>query len=353
MSYCGKRLEKMASRLKQLAKKSKSMIIAAKIYDNWRIKRRFQSGNPESLHGSTHSTIIKNIQGSLDYIDVQFKDYLQYSGLTKDQLRGMRVFELGFGDNVGVALKFIAAGASQVVCLDKFYSKRDQAHQQEIYQALRETLTTSEKPLFDEAINLSKGIELNPARIKCIYGVDVENAEELKSVEPFDLVISRGAIQDIYEPEAAFRAMNRILKPGGYMLHKIDLSDQGMFRANQMNPLTFLTIPESVYRLMAIDSGKPNRKLRSYYESIIKELGLDATFLITDIIGVGDVGKGDIHPHKERIELNKDYSESTLKLVEEIRPQLIPKFNSMADDELIVDGIFIIARKPPAAATTA
>jgi SAM-dependent methyltransferase len=334
------------SKLKQIAKKTRSGIIASKIYDNWQLKRRFKSGNPESLHGSTHSTIIKNTAASVDYINVQFDDYLQYSGLSVEDLQGKRIFELGFGDNVGVALKFVASGAAQVICLDKFYSKRDPAHQIEIYQALRETLQEQERNKFDEAISLESGIELNSTRIRCIYGVDVENATELDEKDDFDLVLSRGAIQDIYEPQDAFRAMDGILKPGGLMLHKIDLSDQGMFRDNGMNPLTFLTIKESIYRLMAIDSGKPNRKLTDYYRKVMLDLGYETTILITDIIGVGDVGKGNLHPHKPAIQLGTDYTETSLELIREIRPRLAPPFRGLSDDELLVDGIFIIARKP-------
>jgi len=334
------------SKLKQIAKKTRSGIIAAKIYDDWKLKRKFRSGNPESLHGSTHSTIIKNTEASVDYINVQFDDYLKYSGLSVEDLQGKRIFELGFGDNVGVALKFVASGAAQVTCLDKFYSKRDPAHQIEIYQALRETFQGQERNRFDEAISLESGIKLNSTRIRCIYGVDVENATELDGKDVFDLVVSRGAIQDIYEPEAAFRAMDRILKPGGLMLHKIDLSDQGMFRDNGMNPLTFLTIPESIYRLMAINSGKPNRKLTDYYRKMMLDLGYETTILITDIIGVGDVGKGNLHPHKPAIQLGSDYAETSLELIREIRPRLAPPFRGLSDDELLVDGIFIIARKP-------
>jgi len=338
--------EKIMPQIKRLAKKSKSLIIAAKIYDNWRMKRRFQSGNTESLHGATHSLFFKDISESLDYINVQFDDYLKYSGLTLDQLKGMRVFELGFGDNVGVALKFLALGAQRAVCLDKYYSKRDLEHQRKIYQALRETLNNEQKKRFDEAVNLSTGIDLNSEKVLCIYGTDVENADQLFSMEPFDLAVSRGAIQDIYEPAAALAAMDRILKPGGYQLHKIDLSDQGMFRDNDMNPLTYLTISEPVYKLMAIDSGKPNRKLMSHYRQVMSELGYKAKFLVTGIIGVGVCGKGDLHPHKEKIELNVDYPESTLQMVRDIRPNLIPEFKKLPDEELIVDGIFIIARKP-------
>lgn len=335
--------------LREVAKKSRTAIIAHKIYENWRMKKKFDSGNFESLHGSTHSTIIKDLSESVDYINVQFDDYLTYSGLTVEQLRGMKIFELGFGDNVGVALRLIAAGAAQVVCLDKFYSKRDLEHQRLIYLALRETLPEDQHSVFDSAINLSDGVEINAEKIICNYGKDVENSEEVVQLAPFDLVISRGAIQDIYEPKQAFEAMDRILVDGGYMLHKIDLSDQGMFRANGMHPLEFLTIQESVYRMMAVDSGKPNRKLMSYYQQLMDSLGYETQMLITGIIGVGECGVGNLHPHKPKVELNVDYPQSTLDLVKDIRPRLVKPFKDLADDELIVDGVFIVAKKLPRA----
>jgi SAM-dependent methyltransferase len=337
----------LATQLKRIAKKSRTLIIAAKIYDNWRMKKRFESGNAESIHGSTHGMILKDMSASIDYINVQFADYLTYSGLTFDSLKGIRVFELGFGDNVGVALKFIAAGAKKAVCLDKYYSKRNPEQQRLIYLALRETLADDEqRRRFDEAIDLSSGAQLNAEKIQCVYGSDIENASELADIEPFDLVVSRGAIQDIYNPDAAFATMDRILKPGGFMLHKIDLSDQGMFRENGMNPLTFLTISEPVYGLMAVDSGKPNRKLMNYYRQRMESLGYAPKMLVTGIIGVGVCGKGDIHPHMEKIGLGVDYQQSTLDLVAEVRSRLIPSFKDLPDGELIVDGIFIVARKP-------
>ena len=129
------------------------------------------------------------------------------------------------------------------------------------------------------------------------------------------------------------------------MLHKIDLSDLGMFRDNAKHPLTFLTIPERIYRLMAINSGNPNRKLLNYYRAVMNEMKYDTKILITDIIGVGEVGKGSIHPHKEKIVLNDDYTEASLALIREIRPRLISRFKGLSDLELMVDGIFIIAQK--------
>jgi hypothetical protein len=243
-----------------------------------------------------------------------------------------------------VALKFLAVGAVRAVCLDKFYAKRDDSQQRNIYLALRETLSNEEQRRFDEAIDLTHDIELNPARLKCIYGSDVEATPELPETEPFDLTISRVAIQDIYNPDGAFTAMDRMLAPGGYALHKIDLSDQGMFRDLGMNPLTFLTISEPVYRLMAVDSGKPNRKLSTYYQRKMAELGYNTKILITSVIGRS--GMGDLHPHKEKISLGVEYSESTLNYVRELRPSLDSAFRGLTEEELIVDGIFVVARKP-------
>src|SRR2546427_6616628 len=157
--------------MKHLARKSKSLIIAFKIYQNWRMKRQFASGEIETEHGSTHSQI--SLDESLSYIDEQFADYLTYGQLTAEQLRDRKILELGFGDNVGVALRFLAAGAARVVCVDKFYSRRDVTHEREIYAALRERLSSDEKQRFDAAIAITNGIEFDAARLSCINGLDL------------------------------------------------------------------------------------------------------------------------------------------------------------------------------------
>lgn len=334
----------MSSIVKQFARRSKTAIIAYKLYNNWRLRRQMAKGNPEFDDGSTHLHYFKSPEESLAYIEGQFDDYVGYGELTPAALAGKRVFELGFGDNVGVALKFLAAGAAYAVCLDKFYAPRNDEQQRRIYEALRATLDAEGKGRFDEAIDLADGVKINPEKLRCVYGVDVEDAHDLIEGEPFDLILSRGAVQDIYEPDAAFAAMDRMLRRGGQVLHKVDLSDQGMFRTSGFNPLTFLTISESLYRKMAVDSGRPNRKFVSYYRRKMAELGYEGKILITEVIG--RAGKGDLNPHKEIIVPGVDYPESALSLVREIRPQLAARFEGLPDEELIVSGIFMVARKP-------
>ncbi|MDQ6652919.1 MAG: methyltransferase domain-containing protein, partial [Acidobacteriota bacterium] len=197
---------------------------------------------------------------------------------------------------MGVALRFLAAGAARVVCVDKFYSRRDVAHEREIYSALRERLSADEKHRFDEAINIANGINFDAARLSCINGLDLEAAAEQLSrqEESFNLIISRAVVEEIYEPDNFLLAADKVLAPGGLMLHKIDLSDYGIFSEGGMHPLTFLTIPKWIYRLMATDSGIPNRKLIGYYRKQMAVLDYETKFLVTSVLGHGFVV-----PHQE------------------------------------------------------
>jgi SAM-dependent methyltransferase len=332
----------MVAQLKKVARKSKTFIIASNIYHNWRTERRFKSGNIEYTGGSTHSVVCQfSLPQSLGYINDVFEDFLRYSGFTPEMLQGKKVLEVGHGDSVGVALRFIAAGAERVVCIDKFYSKQDPSQQHNIYTALREQMNEDERRRFDEAIDLTNGTKLNEEKLKAMYGTGIEDAGQAFEPGYFDIIISRGALQSVFEIDSAFSVMDRLLRSGGEMWHKIDLSDLGMFRDCGMNPLTFLTVPESIYRLMIKDTGKANRRLIDYYRDKMNELGYQAKYFVTAIFGRKDL----VVPHKEEIVPGVDYTEQTELLINQVRPQLDSKFRDMSDKDLAVAGLFLIARK--------
>ena len=122
------------------------------------------------------------------------------------------------------------------------------------------------------------------------------------------------------------------------MTHKIDLSDYGMFSEAGMNPLTFLSIPEWVYRRMAAGSAMPNRKMIGYYRDVMTRLGYETRLFVTSI-----VGRGDLIPHKERLQKGLDYGETEQQLIARIRPKLALTFASLSDEDLLVSGIFLVA----------
>jgi hypothetical protein len=95
------------------------------------------------------------------------------------------------------------------------------------------------------------------------------------------------------------------------------------------------------YKLMSYDSGKPNRRLINYYRRKTTELGYDTKIFITHIVGKED----EVLPHKEVVTLYRDYNRLTIDLLHRIRPYLQKEFKSMVDEELMVDGIFLIMKK--------
>lgn len=329
----------MMNFLRQRARKSKSAIICHKMLLNWRMRAKYAQGEIDESIGSTHSW--KSLDESLDYIDWQYSDYLTYANLGPTELAGKKILEIGFGDNVGVALRFLADGAGQVVCVDKFYSRRDKDHERVIYQKLRERLTAEQQVRYDSVVDLSNDIKLDDQKLRCVYGVELPEFAAGDEIGSYDIVVSRAVIEEIYDPAPMFAACDRLLKPGGLMIHKIDLSDYGMFSGAGMNPLTFLTISERIYRRMASSSGIPNRKLLGYYRDLVRGMGYDVRVFISNVIGIGD-----IKPYKESIAVNRDYSGVELAFVRGIRPKLVAEYAKVPDEELLVSGIFMVARKP-------
>jgi SAM-dependent methyltransferase len=333
----------MLTTLRRRARRSKSAVIAYKIFDSWRRRRRHTHGDILDTSGATH--LGRPLDASVARIRAQFDDYVAYGGLTPDWLAGRRVLEVGFGDNVGVALLFLAAGAGSAVCLDRFYCPRDEGQQRRIYLELRARLAgEEERRRFDEGVDLTAGVRTNPERLRELYGAGVEDSEELRRGEPFDLAVSNAVIQEIYDPTPTFEALDRVLKPGGLSIHKIDLTDYGVFSGAGMNPLTFLTIGDAVYRMMSEGAGVANRRMVDYYRGLMRRMSYDAKFYVTEVIGHGV--KGDLRTRRERPLAGVDYTEETLALVREIRPRLIERYRSLPDEDLIVAGTFMVARKP-------
>jgi SAM-dependent methyltransferase len=328
----------MRDLVKKLARRSKAAIIIYKVFDNRRLRKRIASGNIETIHGSTQ--LNQSVAQALAYIERQFATYIKYAGLSPDSLKGKRILELGPGDNLGVALKFVAAGVSSVVCLDRFYSKRNAEHERAIYRALRESLSAEEQSRFDQAVTLTDNVQFNEQKLQSVYGVSLEEfADKLaKDHEKFDLILSCAVLEEIYDPDPVFAAMDRLLGKGGSLVHVIDLGDYGIFRNQGMHPLTFLTISESIYKHMASDSGLPNRKRLGYYVEKMKELGYQAKFFVTSMLPNG------------RLEPAAEYTPGRFKpdsnLVTDIRSKLASEFKKLDEEELLIDGVLLVARKP-------
>jgi SAM-dependent methyltransferase len=318
---------------------SKWIIVGKCIAANIRTQARYLTGNSHSGIGASHSAFA--MEQSVAYINRVFGDYLHYGGLTVAELRGKRVLEVGPGDNLGVSLRFVCAGASQAVALDRFITTHDRAKNDRIYRALRERMESAERSVYDAVVSEQPHVQFSAERIQPVYNVGIERADEHFEPNSFDLIVSRAVLEEIYEIDRAFAAMDRLLRPGGALIHKIDLTDYGLFSGKGFHPLEFLTIPNMVYTSMSRYSAIPHRHRVDYYRDKMRSMGYEATLFITRIAG----DSHELEPHKAAIRPGVDYGSEQLDRIRSIRPRLTSTFRNLSDEDLLAAGVFLVARK--------
>jgi len=311
-----------------------------------RNRLKFGLGRIDSFSGST--THRYTIAHAVHYQNLIFDDYVRYGSLTPDRIRDRLVVELGPGDNIGALLRFIAAGARKVVAADRFYSTHDVEHERQIYIALRATLPSDEeRRRFDEAVQLEPTLSLNPERVSYVYGKGAQDIDAVVPPASADLLVSRGVLQEVYAIDKAFAAMDRILRPGGIMVHKIDLRDYGMFSTLGFHPREFLTIPGWAYWGMAYNTDKPNRRMLNYYREKMASMKYDAEFFITGLVmNPYAENQPEIIPHKKALVKGVDYTDKDQQMIDTIRPRLQPEFRSLTDQDLIAAATMLVGRKP-------
>lgn len=89
---------------------------------------------------------------------------------------------------------------------------------------------------------------------------------------------------------------------------------------------------------MTSHTGAPNRTRVSDYRSTLRGLGYDVQLLVTHVLGIEE----EVVPHREGLE----YADASRQLVRTIRPSLAAPFATLAEEDLLVEGVFVIARKP-------
>jgi SAM-dependent methyltransferase len=316
----------------------KWILILRYIVSDWRLARAYRSGDVNSRGGSTHSRFTTD--QSLEYIDRVFQEYFSFGNLHTGDVQGAQILEVGPGDNFGVALRFLTAGAAKVTCLDKFYAERDDAHQARIYRALRDRLPAAEAAAFDQIVRWENGASgFDESRLRYLYGVGLEDAADRLPHGSFDLIVSRAVLTEIPEAERSFHVMDQLLKPGGRMLHKIDLSDYDMLSGLGYSPLEFLTVPEPIWKSMASHAGRPNRRRLGFYRDILQKLGYESRLHIVQLAGHRELSG----PGRLRIDTISPVLTEELR---QIRPRLATPFRNLPDEELLISDIFMEAWKP-------
>ena len=311
--------------LRGLVKRSVALTCLYYLVDDWRARRRLARGNLATRSGARHAALSLDV--SLDYIDRVFDDYLTYGGL-----KGFsgRVAEIGPGDNFGVALRMLGAGAREVHTIDRYRPLRDDARQARIHRAL------AERHGLGGLLDGGGGNEIRG--LVAHAGAPAERF--FRSSGPrFDCIVSRAVLEHLYDPLAALDDMAAALAPGGTMIHRIDFRDHGMFAGH--HPLTFLTVPDAPYRAMTRASGRPNRLLLPAWRDWLERSPLAGSLRITRLVGV----KGELNPAAWD-DIDPEARRTALRMVQTIRPRLAPRLAAFADHDLAVSGCVLVAGQP-------
>ncbi|MBM3667026.1 MAG: class I SAM-dependent methyltransferase [Actinobacteria bacterium] len=277
-------------RLRELARRSRALVIATLMARNLRlgIALRLRPAKPVLLGARNRGF---SLEQSLACVDWVFADY-ERRGLDAERIHGARILELGPGDTLGVALRLIGAGARQVVCLDRFATVRDPEQQRRIHRALSESRPRSERERLGRALSPDGALAEGQDALVLIEGTGVERAQEAVAGR-FDAIISRAVLGHLWDLAPAFEQMDRLLEPGGAMLHKIDLSDHGLFERSGRGPLELLTVSDRVWDAMRRHTGLTNRCLSDSYREHASALGYSAELHPTRLIGdAGDLEGG-------------------------------------------------------------
>ena len=318
---------------RRAVRRSTALTCAWYLVDDWRAARRIARGDFSTRSGARHKAL--SLAESLAYIDSIHRDYLAYAG--RDRFAGA-IAEIGPGDNFGLAMRLLGDGADTVHAIDRYASERDADQQAAIYRALAEKHGLG--ALFDGAPgegNL-RGLRYHPGRPAETFFAD--------SGLRIDAILSRAVLKHLYDPIGALDDMAAALNPGGILVHRIDLRDHGMFDGR--HPLTFLTVPDTIYGAMTRASGRPNRISLPAWRDWLKRSGLRGTLRITRLAGV----PGEIAPASWD-EIDETTRETALAKVRTIRRKLAAGPAALDDRDLAVAGCVLVAESHSAPKSSA
>ena len=296
---------------------------------------RYRTGLKAHQSGATHSRHTPE-QGA-NYVASVFRDYLDAGGLSVADLQGASVLEVGPGDNLGVAALFAAAGAKKVVCLDRFSSDRDETKNRDVYRTL-----VTKTPL-PAGLQLDRVFtptyDLAPGVVEYRTDIPIELASKNYPHGSFQVIVSRAVLEHVFDVPAAWSSMDALLAPGGWMLHKIDFRNHGFYSTR--HPLAYMKVPPSWWGLISSPDPTLNRQRESTYERLAAQSGYTARIGVTHLSS----RTAEFLPPRMQWVEGSEYTAEDVAFVESIRPQLAEPFRSMTTRELLVDGIFLAARK--------
>lgn len=149
------------------------------------------------------------------------------------------VCEIGCGDCLAAADMMLGLGAKHVHLVEFIPMVVSENHR----EALAPLIADPELPNKGSVLAVGSPPRLNADLVTFHEG----HMENIKLPEPVDFLYSFDVLEHVDDLEGFFSYCGEIVRPGGLMMHKFDLSGHGLFE-DPMPPLDFQAMPEWMFR---------------------------------------------------------------------------------------------------------
>ncbi|MEO0794176.1 MAG: methyltransferase domain-containing protein [Verrucomicrobiota bacterium] len=267
-------------------------------------------------------------------------DYAEwYVGLFEQLLSGPNAYrgdvcELGPGDSLAGGYLMRARGADSVTFFERFQSHHDREKELQVAQILKER----EEKRTGKAALPSEAIATTYDAFRLVQGVPAEDHLRVDDSE-YDLILSNSVLQHVLDPMPLLELCYERLRPGGRMLHVIDLRCLGLFKS--WGELAWLQTSPACHRMMVQNTGRPNRIRFNQYREWAENSGAEYEFLIRHLVGTNKA-LGDIPPES----VPEPAWNVARQLVESERPKFCPELRSISIDDHCVATFLLCITKP-------
>jgi SAM-dependent methyltransferase len=212
-----------------------SPLLRSAYYGNrWRLKQLL--GIKDKPHTDVLNSGMSSAVARYRRICRTFLDHLPDREIIRDAV----VSEIGCGDCLAAADMMLGLGAKHVHLVEFIPMIVREQHR----EALASLIADDTLPNRGEALAAGDPPRLNPERVTFHEGL----LENVRLPEPVDFLYSFDVLEHVEDLDGFFAYCGEVVRPGGLMMHKFDLSGHGQFE-DPMPPLDFQTLPRWLYEL--------------------------------------------------------------------------------------------------------
>jgi len=158
-------------------------------------------------------------------------------------LDGAVTAEIGCGDCFAAADMMLGLGARHVHLVEYLPLELSEANR----RALNALVEHNDLPNKGTLLDSGDKLQLNPEKASYHQGL----LENIHLPEKVDFLYSFDVLEHVEDLEGFFSYCGEVVRPGGVMVHKFDLSGHGLFE-DPMPPLDFQTFPRWVFDLIFV-----------------------------------------------------------------------------------------------------